>query len=149
MNKPTIAIWDSVGLGIIVAYPTGIFISNQVGGTACLHPKIEGIYLPLSNDYTADNKTFLSPEIDLDSYFMQKYNGTGATNGIDIEDIEAITTILKKYKLDETITIDVQKIKQSCEAWIHILINESKRYEIIKGFEPYPRHGILTWSNSD
>ena len=45
MNKPQIEIWDSVGLGIIIEFPTGVMISNQTGGTACLHPKTEGIFL--------------------------------------------------------------------------------------------------------
>jgi len=149
MDKPIIEIWDSVGLGIIIEYPTGILVSTQTGGTACLHPEIEGIYLPLSNDYTIPEKIFLSPEIDLNDYFIEKYNGTGAINGIDKEDIEAITDILKEYKLDEMISINVQKAKQSHEAWIHILLQESERYSIVKGFEPYPRNGILTWNNSD
>ena len=46
MNKPLIEIWDSVGLGTIIEFTTGVIISNQTGGAACLHSKTEGIYLP-------------------------------------------------------------------------------------------------------
>ncbi len=44
MDKLVINIWDSVGLGIIIKFPTSILISNQTGGTTCLHPKIEGVF---------------------------------------------------------------------------------------------------------
>ncbi len=131
-------------------YPSGVLISNQTGGTACLHPTMEGIYLPLHNDYTASpTPTFLSPDIDLNLYFTQHYNGTGATNGINEADIKAITKILTQYHLDKMLVINAEKAHLSHEAWIHILIYESTKNPVFKGFEPYPRKGILTWSNSD
>lgn len=150
MNQPLIEIWDSVGLGIIIEYPTGIMISNQTGGTACLHPKIEGIFLPLSNDYSEENLEFISPEIELTDYFNGlKYNGSGATKGIHKEDVDKINSILSKYGLDEFIEIDLTRLTESHEAWIRIKINESQKNDLMKGFEKYPLSGILTWSNSD
>ena len=98
--KPEIQIWDTVGLGLIISYPTGILISNQTGGTACLHPKLEGIYLPFANDYSLDTNEFMSPEIELSEYFLSgKYYGTGAIRGIDMDDANAIEKILYKNSL--------------------------------------------------
>jgi len=31
---PIIKLWNAVGLGLIINHPTGIYISNQTGGTA-------------------------------------------------------------------------------------------------------------------
>jgi len=150
MNKPSIEIWDTVGLGIIIEFPTGVSISNQTGGTACLHPEIEGIYLPLANDYLTESKEFLSPEIELTQYFEgTKYNGSGATKGIDLEDVEKIKAILAKFGLNEFIEIDLNRLVESHEAWIRIKINDTKNNDLLKGFNEYPLSGILTWANSD
>ncbi len=150
MDKPQIEIWDSVGLGIIIELPTGILISNQTGGTACLHPKIEGVFLPLSNDYSKNTKEFLSPEIELTNYFLgSKYNGNGAIKGIDIDDVNTINSIISKFGLDSLIEIDVNRLAESHEAWIRIKINKSEKIKLIKGIHNYPLSGILTWSNSD
>ncbi len=150
MDKPEIEIWDSVGLGIIIEFPSGIIISNQTGGTTCLHSKIEGIYLPLANDYSEDTREFISPEIELTDYFEgQKYGGSGAIKGIDLNDVEHINSILSKHELNELIEIDLEKLNESHEAWIRIRINKPKGIDLIKGFEKYPLFGILTWSNSD
>lgn len=150
MNQPLIEIWDSVGLGIIIELPTGIMISNQTGGTACLHPKIEGIFLPLSNYYSEDNLEFISPEIELTNYFIgSKYNGSGAIKGIDNEDADKIGSILSRYGLNELIEVDLNRLVESHEAWIRIKINKSQKNDLMKGFNKYPLNGILTWSNSD
>jgi len=150
MNKPIVEIWDTVGLGIVIEYPTGIIISNQTGGTACLNSKCEGIYLPLANDYNEETKEFLSPEIELTNYFKgPKYNGSGATNGIDLEDVGVIHAIMNSYGLAELIAIDIEKLKESHEAWIRIKINSNTSIELIKGFYQNPLNGVLTWANSD
>lgn len=150
MNQPLIEIWDSVGLGIIIEFPTGIMISNQTGGTACLHPKVEGIFLPLSNDYSEKNMEFISPEIELTNYFIgSKYSGSGAIKGIDNEDADKISSILSKYGLNNLIEVDLNRLTESHEAWIRIKINKSQKNDLIKGFNEYPLSGILTWSNSD
>lgn len=145
-NKPKIEIWDTVGLGLIINYPSGVLVSNQTGGTSCLHPCIEGIYIPLHNDYSETDKQFLSPEIDLEKYFVgPKYMGSGATKGIDKEDISNITEILTKYGLNEFISVDREKMEQSHEAWIYVNI---KNLYLLSNF-PVELSGILTWNNSD
>ena len=61
--KPTIELWESVGLGLIVEMPSGVLYSNQTGGFSCLHPAIEGVFLPLRNDHSFWK--LISPERDL------------------------------------------------------------------------------------
>lgn len=146
--RPIIELSDTVGLGLIIEYPTGICFSNQTGGLSCLKPSIEGIYIPLRNDYLEPNKVFISPEIDLTNHFVgKKYLGSGATRGIDKEDITIISEILTKYSLNKFISIDTDnaKIEQSHEAWIHVKINN---LYLLEGFSN-ELNGILTWCNSD
>ncbi|WP_378174032.1 DUF6210 family protein [Aquimarina sp. SS2-1] len=150
MDKPLIQIWDSVGLGLIIEFPSGVMISNQTGGTSCLHAKTEGVYMPLANDYNMETKEFLSPEIELTAYFQgSKYKGSGAIKGIDLEDVEAIRAIMATSGLHECIEIDLNRLKESHEAWIRIKILDNPNNALIRGFKGYPLNGILTWSNSD
>ncbi|WP_298544939.1 DUF6210 family protein [uncultured Aquimarina sp.] len=150
MNKPLVAIWDTVGLGIIIEFPTGVLITNQTGGTTCLHPEIEGVYVPLANDYKEATKEFLSPEIALIDYFESaKYKGSGAIKGIDLEDVAVINEILAQFSLHKMITIDLEKLQESHEAWIYIEISQDSDLGILKGFSEDPLKGVLTWSNSD
>ena len=123
-------------------------VSNQTGGTACLHPEVEGIFLPLNNDYES-NLTFISPEIELSKYFEgSKYRGTGATSGIDIEDANFINTLLESMKLKESFEVNTQKLKDSHEAWIWLTLKKDQT-ELFEGFEAITEEAILTWANSD
>ena len=49
-SQPLIQLYDSVGLGLVLLWPTGVLYSNQTGGTSCLHPEAEGAYLPLVDE---------------------------------------------------------------------------------------------------
>lgn len=145
--KPTIKIWDSIGLGLIVSYPTGILVSNQTGGTACLQSTMEGFYLPIGNDLILETNQLTSPEIDLREYFTsEKHSGNGTTEGIDIADVNAITKILCKYSLNDFIQVDPDKMKKSHEAWIYVLINNN--CTLLDNLEQHLT-GVISWSNSD
>lgn len=146
--KPHIQVLDNVGTGLIIEWASGIIISSQTGGTACLHPKIEGVFIPFGNDYAAESRSFLSLELALFEYFDGlKYRGTGATGGLDVEDAHVINTFLKKNRLFEWFEVDDEKLKSSHEAWVHVRIKGD--YELANGFGPYPRSGVLTWTNGD
>lgn len=145
---PSIELDDTVGLGLIISYESGVVYSNQTGGTACLSPEYEGVFLSLRNDCAIENNSLLSPEIDLCEYFKGPvHKGAGATNGIDSKDIEYIESVLKKYKLDSFISIDRNQTKKSHEAWVYVLITSDS--DVFSGFEPFPREAVLTWTNSD
>jgi len=152
--KPVVQLWESVGLGLIVEYPSGIIYSNQTGGTSCLHPEIEGAFVPLRNDTEYDEPKLLSPENDLFDYFEgPKHRGTGATSGLDSADADFIDCILQTCSLGGAVAVDRQRLRESHEAWVRVTVNREEENDhglkIFRGFDPYPRPGILTWSNTD
>lgn len=149
--RPTVELWDHVGLGTIIEFPSGVDYSNQTGGTSCLHPSMEGVFVPLRNDCAEDTRELLSPEHALRAYFLgPKWKGSGATKGIDPEDADFIERVLAQHQLS-CIVVNRFQLAESHEAWVHISITaeEDDRVPIFHGFGPYPRAGILTWANTD
>lgn len=151
-SLPTIRLFEHVGLGLIIEYPSGVIYSNQTGGTSCSAPCVEGVFVPLRNDYAVPSREFLSPEHALIAYFEgPKWRGTGATQGIDPEDVEFIERLLSEHRLSHCITLDRTRLRDSHEAWIHVIVTaeEAALTPLFSGFAPYPRHGVLTWTNTD
>ncbi|MEM8530813.1 MAG: DUF6210 family protein [Chloroflexota bacterium] len=151
-TTPYIKLWDQVGLGLIISWPSGIIYTNQTGGTACLQPELEGIFVPLRNECTAKERTLISPEHDLWDYFTNgKWAGTGATSGLGTEDAAFIDALLNRVWLFPAIRVDRQRLKESHEAWVFVSItgDELGSSPLFSGFAPYPRTGVLTWQNSD
>jgi len=145
-----IKLYDNLGFGLIINLPTGVLISNQTGGNACLQPTTEGVFIPLANEITIDSNILISPETEFAEHFLIKYGETGATKGLDISDVEVLETILKKYNLHNFIRIDFDKLSQSHEAWIWVLINtDSENNLLIKNFSASKLSGVITWRNSD
>lgn len=142
MLKPKIKLYDAVGLGLIISYPSGVEISNQTGGTTCYQPSIEGVYLPIVNSCSLSNE-LISPEIELFEYFS-KY-GCDFLREVDIE---IINKILDKYKLSDFIKIDLDMLKQSHESWIYVDVYYDEKHDLLDCFN-FPLKGVLTWSNSD
>ena len=149
-GTPNIQLWEGVGLGLIIEYPSGVLYSNQTGGTTCLHPQAEGVFVPLRGEVEVESNALLSPETELYAYFASPpHSGTGATGGLASADVDFIAAVLAKYRLDRTIALNMDKLRDSHEAWVHVLVNGDGGFECFSGFEPYPRTGILTWTNSD
>jgi len=152
-SKPIVELWESVGFGVIISYPTGVLYSNQTGGTSCLHPTIEGIYVPLSNDIAVPEGKLLSPDTELFAYFTgPKHRGAGATRGLDLDDAAFIEATLAKWRLSSFVTIDRTRLRDSHEAWVWSTVvadGGDEDLAIFAGFSPYPRPGVLTWTNSD
>ncbi|HSJ76323.1 MAG TPA: DUF6210 family protein [Gemmatimonadales bacterium] len=150
--KPVLEVWEGVGLGLIIEWPSGVLFSNQTGGTSTLHPELEGVFLPIRNDCEREGNRLLSPEDELLDYFEgPKHRGTGATRGLDAEDADFIGSVLLKWRLKQ-ITVDRSRLQESHEAWVHVLIHQKEGgFDGLpcRGFAPYPRRGVLTWSNSD
>lgn len=147
MNKPRIELWDSVGFGLILSYPTGVMVTNQTGGYCCLHPEIEGIYLPL-NDDIYDGEKLVNLENKISHFFTsEKYCGTGATRGIDKQDAEFINQLLKKCQLGN-ITVDDTLLAKSHEAWVYVNVITTDKHGVLQGF-PEKMQGVITWQNSD
>ncbi len=144
MRKPKIKLWSGNGLGAIVSVPTGVVYSNQTGGTSCLHPEMEGAYIPL--DAEAGEELF--------SYFSgPKHRGTGAVTGLDAEDAAFVEMLLAERRLSEFISLDRDRLQESHEAWVWAkVIGDGGADEfgaLFSGLGPYPREAVLTWENTD
>ena len=149
---PIVQLWQAVGLGLIIEYPSGIAYSNQTGGTSCSHPKVEGLFVPLRNDIEYETRRLLSPENELYDYFKgPKYCRTGAVGGLDVEDVSFIESVLEKYRLSSCISVDRSRLADSHEAWVYVKVEREERSDvkIFAGLGPYPRSGVLTWTNTD
>ncbi|GEP42394.1 DUF6210 family protein [Brevifollis gellanilyticus] len=154
MPKPTIRLYDTVGTGLIIGWKSGVIISNQTGGFSCLQPEMEGIYVPLRNDYRIEGLVFESPEIELSAYFRgPKHRGSGAVSGLDVIDADFIDGVLQRANLSRAVMVDRGRLRDSNEAWVHVTLIQDEWNDpslgVFAGFGPYPRPAILTWSNSD
>ncbi len=146
---PTVRLYDSVGFGLILDFPTGVLYSNQTGGTACYQPELEGFYIPVANDFYEEQTEFSSPEIELTAFFLSgKHGGGGATNGLDSEDVSVIDKILSQYNL-YFISVDQSKLAESHEAWVWVNVKIDRDNSLFHGFSQSEFKGVITWPNSD
>ena len=151
MSAPRVQLFEHVGLGVIVSWPSGVVFTNQTGGTSCLAPEMEGIFIPLRNDCTAQG-VLVSPENDLWEYFTgPRWGGIGATQGLQQQDADFIDALLHRVNLHPAMSVDRRRLRESHEAWVHVAIHDDEFRDppLFTGFSPYPRPGILTWQNSD
>ncbi len=152
-GKPCIRVYEHVGKGVIVEYPTGVIYSNQAGGTSCLQPELEGAFVPFGNDLPRKPRDWKGAEDELTAWFEgSRHRGTGATNGLDAEDADFIDGVLERAEADQWIKVDRNLLRDSCEAWVWVTVLADEggpHVRICSGFAPYPRRGVLTWTNSD
>jgi len=149
--KPTIDLGESVGLGLIVALPTGVVYSNQTGGFSCLRPGLEGAFIPLRND-CLDTWELLGPGRALWEYFQgPPYHGSGATAGLDEADADVIDALLARGPSSTNLRVDRTRLRDSHEAWVWVVISgdDAGPAPVFTALGPYPRHGVLTWQNTD
>ena len=153
MSKLFIELWNNVGTGVIIQYQSGVVYSNQAGGFCCLHPKLEGVFVPFCNDACLDDLTLISPDPELRGYFEgPKHRGTGATSGLDSPDADFIDSVLRKFGANRYFAVDRNRLCDSMEAWVFVTVSPGDPRDpapLFGGFESYPRLGVLTWSNSD
>jgi hypothetical protein len=140
---PLIKLYNTNGIGVIVIHETGVLYSNQVGGYACLHPEIEGVYIPLHNE-------LVPQEDELMTFFTgSKWQGWCDTE-IDNETADFVDTVLSKSPDTKQFKVNRSMLKNSCEAWVNVKIlptGEERNLSLLRDFES--GKGILTWENSD
>ena len=112
-------------LALIIAEPSSVLYSNQVGGTACDQQSCEGV-LAVIDDELGEYYSFLK------EYTQEKAR-------LSSEDADKLDEKLNGTSL----TIDREMLSESKEAWIHVIIDNKEAYN---GFS---QHGIITWDNSD
>ncbi len=141
--KPVIKLYQTNGIGVIVIHKTGVLYSNQVGGYSCLHPEIEGAYIPLNNEMVAQEKELMA------FFTGAKWQGW-CSEKIDVETADFIDDILSKSPDTVYLKVDRSKLEMSCEAWVYVKIiptKEERAWSLLKGFKSDT--GVLTWENSD
>jgi hypothetical protein len=139
--KISLACVDSDYLGLLFKGETDVTYSNQVGGTCCSHPIVEGFFVLLGG---------MGPEESEDPFFDH-----GPTT-YRAEHKERVTALLAALGLDQALEApEVHEVQEEwwgevCEAWIPIKVKEDAT-----GFNADPvenlkgRVGILTYPNSD
>jgi hypothetical protein len=137
MNTPdfTIELDEMTGLGLVIACKSRVTYTNQVGGYACRHPELEGVFVPLpGNGAEKLNEYFIGP----------KWNGR-CYDSIDEETASFIDSVLRELDLGSSLCVDREKLEESCEAWIWVKISMNSLLWL--GLNE--GEGILTWENSD
>jgi hypothetical protein len=136
-SKPIISLNEFDGLGLIVNFPSGVIYTNQVAGYACLHPKAEGVFVPLPVDAGRSG-----------IYSLQQHF-RGGWRPIGVSDADIVDGILKRNGYSY-LEVNRSKLGESYEAWINVLIGRASEGgwpSPAEGFEG--RTGVLTWQNSD
>ncbi len=134
-----------IDLGVVLARPTGIIYSNQANGVACDHPRLEGAFVPLVTHFRDP-----PPRHDaaLVAYFDRRPGNRGH---LEPEDADALDAILAGIQDPFALTVDRSRLKDSFEAWVHVVIalptrppHYSRPLDL-----SYPCAGVLVWENSD
>ena len=133
-----IELWDlgSEYLGLIIPADTGISYTNQVGGTYCGHPVVEGFYVPLPTGWlVAEANEFIR-----DFFFN---NPTQAEVDAHCgKFLSAGDGFLEAY-----FDVPTAQVPFMAEAWMPVLVKENKSF--LTTHQVAGHIGYLTWSNSD
>lgn len=143
MNKPIIRLWQSKGIGLVLLFASGVRYSNQTGGHTCLHPEVEGAYVPLVSE-------MVDQEGELTAYFTGPKWGGWCSDGIDEETADFVDSVLEKSPHTERVKVDRSRLSDSHEAWVHVLLSSTDEDAAFREIDGFPRSGaVLTWENSD
>ena len=152
-DKPVVRLWSLYGIGLIIPCASGVIISNQVGGYACDHPEIEGVFIPLMHPGDADSENarargeLMDQQVELDKFFMGPKWMSHCYSGIDEETADFVDSVLAATTVTREIKVDRTKLGYSKEAWIHVIMPPHDGPYLWEGFARGP--AILTWENSD
>ena len=125
---------------LIVPSNTGIVYSNQVGGTQCDQKEIEGFIIPIEYDFLLEE-----PENSLTLKLCRLFP-EGNPGVIDKPEAEAVQLLLNASSLTNSIEIDWDKLSNSKESWVYVIIKGDLDGEIEAG---EVKEAVLTWPNSD
>ena len=125
---------------LIVPRITGIIYTNQVGGTECDHPELEGFIVPIEYDLHIDN---FQESL---TYKLCEMFPEGNPGVVEHRDAERIQKLLDRSPFTKCVTIDWGKLKMSKESWIYVIVNGTLDDTIENG---KIKEAILTWPNSD
>ena len=135
-----VRLWDICSPMLIVPAKTGVIYENQTGGTMCYQDSLEGILIPISNDYYPDEYR------DSLDYRIIALFPEGSAGYIDEATATTIQQILANYPETQGIQVHWEKLSFSHEAWLHVFVNDVEMAPY-NGFQKC--EAILTWNNSD
>jgi len=125
---------------LIIPGKTGVTYTNQVGGTECAYPELEGSIVPVEYDIQLETP-MNSLTLKIGKLFPEGNPGD-ITNDI----AENIQFLLDSSPYTKDIKIDRSKLNQSKEAWLHVKVQGSLDDMIDSSID---KVAVLTWSNSD
>ena len=136
-------LWQLNGIGVIIAHPTGVWYTNQVGGYACDHPSMEGAFVPLMNPNIDQQKV-------LEDYFTGPTWHGHCYNGIDDETADFVDGVMATSPLTRRLTVHRAMLNDAEEGWIHVCITPDEDAKSFGAFDGFPSTlWVLTWENSD
>lgn len=112
--------------GVILLQASGVLWTNQVGGTACAHPKARGIYVPIGN-----------PELMGVEWLVNRYRER--LGDVRVEAMAA----LRAFGVEEILELRPGLVS---EAWVPVRVRRGVP-QPWRQFEGCP--GIFTYPNSD
>lgn len=138
MTVTEVILWDMCGAGLIVPRSSGVRFSNQVGGGACFQRSLEGIFIPINQDSQRGDYVHT-----LEAKLMGIFHDIVTMGGTQADQIDSV---LAESELTKGIIVDRGRISESCEAWVHVAVEETS-LSAFKGFGNFG--AVLTWPNSD
>ncbi len=141
----TVDLLGHAGTGLILEHPTGITYGNQAGGTYCLQPSCEGIFVSWYNDVEVPSGKLMSTEEALEGLPWEI-----CSSSMTAADADAVDAVLRAAPAFHGIRVDRTRLADSYEAWVHVVIEPThKLSNVVARVDPFPRTGVLTWCNSD
>lgn len=134
-----IILWDMSDAALIVPRQTGVLYSNQVGGTACLQPSLEGILVPIALETPLEDQAHALPAM-LGKIFED------CADAMENAHADAVDSVMASCIYTQGITVDRSRMADSCESWVYVQLVETE-YGPIKGIAE--SNAVLTWPNSD
>jgi hypothetical protein len=141
MDKPLLELSEYSGIGLIIEYSSGVRYTNQTGGYACLHPEVEGVFVPLTHPQ-------FSQQEELERFFTGPKWGGHCYASIDEETADFLDSVFSGNFRTQALKVNRAKLAESHEAWIHVTVSpDGEASEMWSGF--CNALGIVTWENSD
>ena len=137
---PKVVFLDMESAGLIVLAQTSIWYQVQTGGYACFQERAEGFYVPLSYQV-------VDHYVGLHGYFVEH---SPEMRGEGIDDVAAkfIDAELSRLPGHSGIVVDRERLGESREAWVHVLISEPTAGLLFQECLGSVA-AILVWPNSD
>lgn len=143
-----VSLCDHAGTGLVFPAQTGVTYQHEGAGTANLHLRCEGFFVPFGNSIPHRGETLIS----LGVLLHRKLASAG--NPYTWDDADRLDAMLEEYGNDgyfpfRFIETNREKLDESYEAWVHVRLTRGRDDMYPFSGVPLPTQAILTWNNSD